>query len=205
MPQIEGILTASLQLGVESILIRPVRKIGEFVAQVTLEEAHEDSLEITEHPVEMGAVMSDHAFKRPATVTIKCGWSNSPSSLNPAPGTEKGINSILTGNSVRQINQVYADLLILQESRIPFDVFTGKRAYSNMLVQSLRVETGEDTENSLIVTATLKQVVITGVSQFIFASPKTNQADPGVTVQTLDLGVIALEPAPNFNSTRKGL
>jgi hypothetical protein len=55
MSQFEGIVTAALNLGVQSILIKPSRSIGNFVAQVTVEETHEDLLEITDQPVEIGA------------------------------------------------------------------------------------------------------------------------------------------------------
>lgn len=79
MSQITGFVSAALQLGLQSILIKPQRSIGPIVAQVTIQEVHQDTLEITDHPVEMGAVISDHAFKRPAELIITCAWSNSPS------------------------------------------------------------------------------------------------------------------------------
>ncbi len=41
-----------------------------------------------------------------------------------------------------------------------FDVYTGKRVYKNMLVKALHEQTTQDTENSLIITATLRQVII---------------------------------------------
>lgn len=60
------------------------RKIGSIIANITIRERHQDDLEITDHPVEQGAQISDHAFKRPAEVTIEVAWSNSiskPSTL----------------------------------------------------------------------------------------------------------------------------
>jgi hypothetical protein len=40
-------------------------------ADVTIEEQHSDELNITEHPVETGSPISDHAYMTPPEVTIK--------------------------------------------------------------------------------------------------------------------------------------
>ena len=41
------------------------RKIGMIVPSVVVSEKHTDTLEITEHPVEVGAAIADHAYKKP--------------------------------------------------------------------------------------------------------------------------------------------
>ena len=52
-------------------LIMPRRRnIGGIYAQITIEEQHTDEVQITDHPIEQGAPVSDHAFKRPISVTI---------------------------------------------------------------------------------------------------------------------------------------
>lgn len=56
---------------------KSTRKIGPIVAGITVRERHTDTLEITEHPVEQGAAISDHVYKRPASVVIEVSWSNS--------------------------------------------------------------------------------------------------------------------------------
>ena len=43
------------------------RRIGLIVPSVVISEKHNDTLEITEHPVEVGAAISDHAYR------IECG------------------------------------------------------------------------------------------------------------------------------------
>lgn len=57
----------------EPATLRPHRSIGGVTFDVVVEEQHEDTLEITEHPVEHGANISDHAFMKPASVTIRRG------------------------------------------------------------------------------------------------------------------------------------
>ncbi len=59
------------------------RSMGTFVADCVVEERHDDSWVITEHPVEQGSVISDHIYKLPATVTLSYLWSMA-SPLNTA-------------------------------------------------------------------------------------------------------------------------
>lgn len=207
MGQLLGIVTAVAQLGLQSLVIKPKRQIGPFTAQVTIDEVHTDELEITEHPVEMGASIADHAYKRPAEVTIRCSWSNSPTTegfiaglVGAVTGTVQGASSLLSGQSLGQVREVYQNLLQLQEQRIPFDVLTGKRNYSNMLVKTLRQETNKDTENSLMITATLRQVIIVTTQTVMVKTPTSAQQDPEGTGATVNQGTKQLAPAINYNA-----
>ena len=207
MAQSEGILTAAATLGLQSLLIKPARAIADFTTQVTFEEQHEDVMEITEQPVEMGSRITDHSYVRPATLTVHCGFSNSPNAgglLDQAKsivsGTIGGVSAILNGNSVSQVKDTYAKLLQLQQSRIPFTVVTGKRAYTSMLVQSLKVTTDKESENTLNVTATFKQIVIVGVNTVTFGAPTEAQPYPEITDRLSPEGIKSLVPALNYNA-----
>lgn len=202
-----GIIRAAAQLGFNSIANKPRRQIGPLTAQVTIEENHTDELEITDQPVEQGARISDHAYKRPAEVIVKCGWSNSPTIsgfidglVGAVSGTIDGVESILTGNDVNQVNDIYQQLLELQASRVPFTVYTGKRTYDNMLLRSLRLETNKESENSLMITATLRQIIIVSTRTVAVPAPASAQRDPGVTSPTNNQGAKSLAPAPNYNA-----
>lgn len=230
MSQITGFVAASLQLGLQSILIKPKRSIGPLVAQVTLQEVHTDTLEITDHPVEQGASITDHAFKRPAELVITCAWSNSPSGngsnslldaglaatvlglqgansatvLTGAVGgglggaisqTGAGIQALLTGNSPNQVKGIYQQLLKLQEERIPFDVSTGKRSYTNMLVRSLQVTTDKTSENALQVVATLRQIILVSTKPLSQAAPPEAQRFAESTNPVTNFGTKVLGPA----------
>jgi hypothetical protein len=171
-----GFLQAGAVLGRDAILVRPKRSIGDFTAQVTIEESHQDDLEITDHPVELGAKITDHAYKLPSQLVIKCGWSNSPtpgnffqSLKNAVTGTIAGVKN-LTGNGPSAVKEVYANFLKLQADRTLVDVYTGKRVYTNMLVKGLHTQTDIDTENSLILTVTLRQVIIVSTRTLTLAS-----------------------------------
>lgn len=214
MGQITGVITAAVQLGVESVLVRPTRKIGPFQAMMTVEEAHVDELEITDHPVEYGARVSDHAFLRPSEVTVVCGWSNSAQAMGGGGGilglaggvvqglvkTVSGIKNILGGNTQSEVRAVYQNMLQLQASRVPFEVWTGKRVYANMLIKSLRVTTNGDTENALVVTCVCRQVLIARTVVSPAATPPAQQKQPGTTQPVQPQGTVTPGPAPTYNA-----
>lgn len=152
------------------VLVRPRRSLGGLYPDVVVEEAHEDSLEITEHPVEQGAAVNDHAFKKPETVTIRGGVSDSKSGGGEKPSVE-----------------FYDKLLELQARREPFDIVTGKRLHKNMLLESLSVITDPDTENCLMFTAQCREVIIVK-TQVTSVPPRKNHANPGKTGATTDAG-----------------
>jgi hypothetical protein len=148
------------------VLIRPRRSIGGIEATITIEESAEDTLEITKHPVQNGAAITDHAYKNPSEVTIRAMWDS-----NTKPLTE-----------------IYKDLLALQASREPFDVITGKRKYSNMLFKSLSQTTDAATENCLSITATLAEIRIVNVETTTVPA-RARQKTPGKTGATQNAGI----------------
>jgi hypothetical protein len=161
-----------------ALIFSPVRVIGTLVPDVVVEEAHRDQLVITDHPVERGAAISDHAFKMPSEVEIRCGWSNSSAG-------EEGY-----------VQAVYEEFLELQATRQPFDVFTGKRHYSNMLVRSLEVTTDEHSEHALYVTAGLREIIIVDTAT-TSAPAQDKQASPQQTAGVVNTGAKQLQTAPN--------
>lgn len=148
------------------------RSIGGIVAPCTLEERHRDTLTITDHPVEQGAVISDHAFLNPMQVEIVIGW----------------------GAGVRiPLNQIYRRLLDLQASRKPFPIITGKRAYKDMLIESIEVTTDADSENVLRVSLSCRQVLIVATRALTLADA-SKQASPAQTAATQDRGTVQTIP-----------
>ena len=168
-------------------LLNPVfflpRNIGGFVADVTLEEQHSDELVITEHPVEQGAAITDHAFKKPSTVVIRAGYSNS---------------SIQANGNPNYVQEVYDDFLVLQASRVPFDIVTGKRIYTNMLIDRLACTTDEKTEYALFLSVSCREIIIAN-TQVVTVPPASAQTSPEITNATQNRGQLSPQPATNFN------
>ncbi len=160
----------SLIDGLYALIASPVRAIGFIIPDVTIEEIHRDSLVITDHPVETGAAITDHAFMMPAQIEMRCGWSNS------------------TAATEGYVQAVYAALISLQKSRVPFGVFTGKRSYSNMLIQTLEVITDQHTENVLMVSCQMREIII--VSTQTTAVPAADRhSTPASTAPVEETGV----------------
>nr|WP_242610604.1 hypothetical protein [Burkholderia vietnamiensis] len=173
------------------IMISP-KKIGSITVQVAIEEIYNDELVITEHPVEQGAQISDHAFKRQPDLSMQCGWSNADyeALLGAAEATFDGGGL----PSAQYINAIYSQLLALQQARTPVDVTTSRRIYQNMLLQGLRLTVDAKTSNALILTVTAKQIKIVS-TQVTTLPPRENQADPASTAETGNGGTKAAMPA----------
>jgi hypothetical protein len=149
------------------------RQIGGIVATVTIEEQSEDDLQITDHPVEQGAPISDHAFKRPVSVTIRAGW------------------SVASAYDLSAETGIYGLLLSWQAALMPFDVITGKRSYTNMLIERLQVVTDQHSEWALMATISCRQVIIVQTQTTSVTGSSTqagDHADPASTGPTQDGG-----------------
>lgn len=180
------------------------RKIGIIVPDVTLLEKHNDTLEITEHPVESvtssgTGTISDHAYRRPSEVTMEVGFAAGGSLLDLLDTSSIGIS---IGTSPKE---TYQKLLDLQRSRIPFQLSTGKRVYDNMLIRSLEVTTDMTSENVLMATLTLRELVFSK-TQSITVADKSDMSQGVVTSQVQDAGTkTPTTPSESVLSKAKGL
>ena len=228
-----GFILPAASLGLGALLFRPQRgffKAGTrdeiLVPHAVIEERHVDRLQITEHPVETGTVVADHAYMLPARVVIRCIWSNSPPAagnlfgaaaqaaaqfagkkaatavgiIAAAGPTFDAVTSLLSGQGPRQAAEVYSQLRELQRSRVPFDVYTGKRAYADMLIEELGVETDKQFENSLAVVVSCHEVLFVTPDAITVPINVLKLSNPERNLPTVDSGGRNLTPAPNFNS-----
>ncbi len=157
-----------------ALISSPQTNIGGLIPDVVVEEVYRDSLIITDHPVERGAAITDHAFKRPSGIDIRAGWSNS------------------TAGAEGYIDLIYQQMLALQASREPFTVFTARRMYQNMLAADLVVSRDERTNSILACTLSLREIII--------ANTQTGRAGSGVqampekTASPADAGTVTPKP-----------
>jgi len=129
---------------IETLLgIGPSRSFGSanqiFSGYVTMTENTVDEIEITQQPVQQGANIADHAFKKPISLSIQILF---------------GAN--LFGSS---LSTTYQQLVALQDSFIPFVVTTPKRVYGSMLFRTLGVTTDRTKENILAINASFQQII----------------------------------------------
>jgi hypothetical protein len=187
---------------------------------VPILEEHRDEMTITEHPVEQGAAVTDHAYKLPALLTLRLGWSTSQPANNPfSLGNLTGVPQLnglslptLSGfwstASDVAINNIYQTLLGLQINRTLLTVTTARRAYTSLLLQSLSLTTDDKTEHALVVTAVLKEVIL--VSAQVISNPVNSNANanPGAYNPTQSQGQQQLQPSnvsiPNATTPAAG-
>lgn len=140
----------------EAVGFLPQRSIGGFTAMCVVEEVGEDTLEITQHPVQQGVAITDHAYMKPAELKIEF------------------------AANARPLSETYQTLLALQKSATPMDVVTGKRTYQNMLISSIKVTTDRATENILSVVMELREIRIVSI-ETVEVPEREKQAEPQTT------------------------
>ena len=201
---------------VKSVFSLPALSIiDDIKVDTTIDEQYEDALEITDHPVQVGAQISDHSFKRPMELRLRCGWSdaNSSAAIGAISNFLTGSNSStstsgeFTGGSMAAsdyVAGVYSQLLQLQETRDTFSVTTGLRVYDDVLLTSIRVRRDVTTSSALMVEATMRQVILVD-TQTATVPPQADQATPQATADTVNAGpqqpqAITTTPASGGNA-----
>ena len=185
---INSVTSSSLTESVGSLLLAGKgRTIMGLFADVTIEEKHKDELNITEHPTETGASISDHAYMEPPELSMKVGWSESAGKLNGYVG-----NSFMGGTLSLII--VYELLQLLQKTKVPLIVMSGKRLYTNMLIKSLSCTTDKTTEHVLMIDITFKKVIRVSTSETTVLVE--NQASPEGTASVQNGGTVQAKEVP---------
>ena len=133
--------------------------------QATLEEVHHSTLEVTEHPVQTGAAITDHSYNRPAEIVLKCAWSNSSLSGLLAGATDRqtiNLKKMLSGAISDQtyVSGIYTQLLALKEARMPISISTSLKLYQNMLITAIQVTRDVKTYQALMCSITCKEVIL---------------------------------------------
>lgn len=144
------------------ILLQQPRSIGYLIPDVVVEEIVRDNAFITQHPVERGATISDHAFILPTEIQMTTGWSDS------------------TVGYLGYADETYQAILALQATREPFTVTTPRRSYDSMLISGIEMQTTEITANVLLLRVTMRKVIIVS-TQITSGSPASAAKHGAVT------------------------
>ncbi len=171
--------------------------IDSITLDASLSETHGSDVEVTDHPVEVGANISDHIRPKPPTLSIEGLVSNTP--IPPAGGDGTPLH-ITNGNTQVTVDikarstfqetragSAYQQLLALKDSGQLFSVVTGLRTYDNMAFTTLTVPRDAKSGQTLKFTAALKQVIQVA-SKVVKVVAKASGKDK--------LGKVAAKPAP---------
>lgn len=160
--------------------------------QVTVEEQHHDEMEIVDHPIEVGAPITDHTFKRPAELTIHMGWTQAQLlELAKDANQEEYLNALA---------EVYNQLLQGQANRVLYTVNTAKRVYQDMAIKGISTITDKENRNVLMVVMTMRQLILVSSQILSVSASQTYQAQPQNTNPDMSLGLQNLTNASNFKA-----
>lgn len=159
------------------------KRISDILINVLVSETHNDTVKVSDHPVQRGSPISDHAYVEPRKVSLECAWSNADE--RALQGFAVAANDKVNGapTSAQYVDSVYARLLALQESREPFELVTGRRRYTNMLIESLSVKHERGSAGAIRINIGLREVRVVNVSESDLPPPPS-QAQPASTAQT---------------------
>lgn len=118
---------------------------------------HESTLSITEHPVQTGANISDHAFMQPNVLSFEVGMSDVMQDVSD------GKYQTFSNDATRSIN-AYKILRQLQSDRVPINVYTKLWNYTNMLIETLSAPDSNQTAYALKASVTLKELLVATVT-----------------------------------------
>jgi hypothetical protein len=134
-------------------LIYAKTNVGGWFFDAYLKMNHTSRLTITEHPVQTGAALTDHAFLQPRELSMDIGMSNVATSFVPGQFSQGYSRSVTAF-------QVLKDL---QASRVPIQVHTRLGLYQNMLIEVLSAPDDYMTLNGLKATVTFREILVAQV------------------------------------------
>lgn len=115
---------------------------------------HFQELRSTDHPVQVGASITDHAYMLPARVSLEIGMSDAMDSYQAGQFTEFSTKSI----------SAYQLLLYLQQLRSPLTVTTRLNTYTNMVIESIRSGDDVRTLHGLRAIVSFREIILGTVS-----------------------------------------
>lgn len=128
----------------------------------SISEQHVMNVEVTDHPVEAGSLVSDHARPAPEALTIEGFISNTPlpsPSSTPTAHEKDGVQYFSRGEAVPdRAGKALVELLRLKDEGELVTVTTGIRTYEEMIVTALTIPRTASTGNGLRFSITLKNI-----------------------------------------------
>ena len=166
----------------------------------TLSELHSAEIELTSHPVETGANITDHARQKPREIKLDGFITNTPVDNSLANAAARAmpalgmvlaagqsvagalIGSSITRDAFDKFQQLYTNATLV-------NVFTPYRTYANMIMVSFSCPREQANGDALRFTAKFREVFF--VTSQIVTIPNSQLAQP-----TLDMGTQSPSPAP---------
>lgn len=168
----------------EPSLIYVKTNLGGWFFDAFLRIDHESKLTITEHPVQSGAAVNDHAYLNPRKLTMEIGMSDVAA-------------SIVSGQFVSGLPRSVTAFRLLQELQAKktfLRVLTRLQLYENMLIESISAPDDYTTRYSLKATVSLREVIVPSVKTVaVSAAPQITGATNLGQIQPVEPNVSIIE------------
>ena len=156
---------------------------------------HNEEVVITDHPVQNGASISDHAYALPARVVLEIWFSDAMDSYKPGQysgGKSKSVTAYKTFKSIK-------------DQRLPCTLATRLNQYTNMIIEDISVPDTNDTVRGLKMIMRLRQIIIGTVSQNTVSTGNAGNAVSTRPNQTSTNQEGTLAPSPPSSTTTQTL
>jgi hypothetical protein len=153
-------------------------RLGELVIDAFIQESHEFSSELTEHPVENGSVLADHIINKPFSLTIDGIISNTPMTLLGLTAFDSA-QRYAADEKNDVVSRAFSTIEKLFAKRTPLSIATSFKTYHKMVLETLSIERGEGFyKDSLHFTCTAKQIHLAHQERIEIPIPKTSRCKP---------------------------
>lgn len=125
--------------------------LGTFYFDAVFSEEHRSTVTVTQHPVQTGADVADHAYKDPEEVMLSIGVSDIAmdyTSKRSDGYSKKAIDTLQT----------------IMDLREPVKLYTLLRTYKNMVITSISVPKDYKTQTSIMATVIFTKVRLVSVT-----------------------------------------
>lgn len=141
-------------------------QIGLLTVDVTIDETHELSAQVTNWPIEGGSLISDHVRLEPRSLTISGFVSDTPLFLDSV--------SIGNGRSMT----TFALLEQMWKARVPMIVVSQLKYYDSMVIEHITIP--KTRESALRFNCKLREIVtVTGQNALLPANDSSASSTPG--------------------------
>ena len=141
-------------------LVRIKTHLAGYFFDAFLNINYTSELTITNHPVQNGANVSDHAYQEPVSVKMEILMSDAAFKYDDDTGADANSNRTFAGMAYTRSVGAYRLLRQLQKERRVFTIGTRLEEFQNMMIESINVEDDVETLYGLKASVTLKQVFI---------------------------------------------
>lgn len=175
-------------MAVTTFIYRPrLATIATLTLDAAVREMHLAELEVTDHPVESGVDITDHARERPEELTIEGIISDTPLNAAQAARANAKAGPSLQPPTVAPLGRpglaqaAYEELRRIKARRELITVTTKLHTYQNMMLVSLEVPRDGQSGDALRFTVRLRQVrVVSAQTASVSLEPRgANQSKAG--------------------------